>query len=222
MDITSCDAFENDEKKNLTYWDYNFFAFNFKDHVVSSKINEWGSFGDFFGGILISFISLIVLSYLIYLVGKQSSIENKKVNILLRKFDAYDKLTSYSPGLNTFAEEILRKSDLFHKELTSAESLNSNDLLIAKKEYIKSLQWYSEFHYFLFSFNLRFSHLFKYDFKNPKFESLLEISGKMQDYMDTAIQVIESEKIQSLEMPDFKSLVDLLLELINSLRLELK
>lgn len=160
------------------------FVFNFWKQDISHDITRWGAFGDFFGGILntiISLISLIVLGYLTYLIGKQSNEENKKTNILLRKLDAFNELTSFLPNLRYFAFELIRlKENLnyFSNEKTKDIIKYEN----SKLELCTKIEYFFNFFNFLISYETRFYHLFEYNFAQKDYINLIDNGNKLNDY----------------------------------------
>ncbi|NOY46813.1 MAG: hypothetical protein GXO84_01095, partial [Chlorobi bacterium] len=83
---------------------------------------------------------------------------------------------------------------------------------------------FSEFHYFLFSFNVRFGHLYKYDFNSEEFELLLESSNQIHEFFEQIINLFELDKPYDSDKmnPNFTLLFERLADVINSLRTELE
>ncbi|MFD2891389.1 hypothetical protein ACFS5J_05105 [Flavobacterium chuncheonense] len=171
------------------------FIYYFRDQSISNNIADWGTFGDFFGGmlnILISLISLIVLGYLTYLVGKQSIEENERMNIWLRKLDAYDSLANHAPGLKKFIYEISR----LHKRMTALtlRGISENELENIKNEICQKYDYFVDFYDFLHSFSLRYSHLFNYDFDCEEFNRIILNGQYLDDYFKKSRESIEHSK----------------------------
>ncbi|APU10422.1 hypothetical protein A5M85_09040 [Cellulophaga lytica] len=201
------------------------FLFKFKNQLVSSEISDWASFGDYIGGVvntIISLLSLIVLGYITFLVSKQSNLENKKLNILQRKLDAYDELTKYSPKINHFISNLGRVINSLTKSLESANSLIDNDFLSKNDKVINQLDLFVEFHYFLSSFKVRYSHLFEYDFDNEEFQKLLESTKGIKDYFKSVMIKFDLFEGELSELPDFDIFNNRFVNFINMLRNELK
>jgi hypothetical protein len=172
------------------------FIINFKEHNISNQISDWGSFGDFFGGtinILISLFSLIILSYLTFLVSEQSNKENKKVNILLRRFDAYDKLSAYFPNINRFIFEIHRSVTLLNKKLEE-DKRDIESIEEVKKRLYSKVDFFSEFYHFLYAFGLRYGHLFEYDFKSNFHTAVLENAKRVCSHFESIESTFEIGK----------------------------
>lgn len=70
------------------------FYYNFKDQSISNNISDWASFGDYIGGILNTFLSLLILIatiYIAYQLNKFDEARNEKIiefekDKLLREF----------------------------------------------------------------------------------------------------------------------------------------
>ncbi|PNW27230.1 hypothetical protein [Formosa algae] len=113
------------------------FIANFYKHSVSDSISDWGAFGDFFGGILnttISFLSLVILAFLTYFVSKQSDLEAKKTNILIRKIDAYHELTEYLPSISYSIFQISVRVKALTKHLNNIQDLYNVEYLKKMRE----------------------------------------------------------------------------------------
>ncbi|MCK0147767.1 hypothetical protein MWU78_19090 [Arenibacter sp. F26102] len=121
------------------------FVLQFKSYSISNSIAEWGSFGDYFGGILnpiISFASLVLLGYITVIVAKNSNKENYILNVKLRRMDAYKELTEFSPTLNSLATAL---SDFFDQtefilnfhNASLDEIINNNNYDDANKSALK-------------------------------------------------------------------------------------
>jgi len=197
------------------------FLLNFRDHSISNLITDWGAFGDYFGGVLntsISFISLIILSFLTYLVSKQSSIEEKNNNILMRKMDAYDKLSSYFPIINQSLSQISKSTELMGSEGIYEESLREN-----RADIYSSIKKFSDAYHFLFTFKVRYSHIFKYDFDSKEFKALILNSKKVNEYIGSIKESFDLNDNNLIKIDNgIENFVDSLVELINHLRDELE
>lgn len=197
------------------------FVLNFKNQYISNQITDWGAFGDYFGGVLnssISFISLLILSFLTYSVYKQSSLDDKNNNNLMRKMDAYDKLTSYVPIINRSLSQIPKSTALIGNE-----KINEIALIENRTEIYKCIKDFSEAHHFLFSFKARYSHLFNQDFDSKYFQSLIESSGKMNDDLNSIKESFDLNDHKLIDIEDsVEKFIDSLVKLANSLRDELE
>ena len=205
------------------------YIFNFKSFSVSDSTSLWGSFGDFIGGVLnpiISIASLIVLGYLTYLVGKQSTLENKKLFLLQQRLPAYQEVVKSIKEINMYP----KKMQQINANLKHMETLPNVSGEMIMHEILKmqeSLNVFGDFYYTLFTFNIKYGHLFDYDFSNNKFKSLIR---ETKDYYDsfnnlslkiTNKELIDSENDFKVDLLNEKYLNDLA-DLINELRDELK
>lgn len=199
---------------------------------MSNNISDWGTFGDFFGGTLntlISGISLIVLGYLTHLVAKQSNEENKKNNLLLRKLDVFDELTSYQPELNIFIGDFIRFLNIINKDFKTP-FLTPEKRLHYELELSKKNGFFIELYYYLYSFKNRYGHLFNYNFSSPEYVRLItngEIMIKFFENNRTLLELKEvrdSEKLDDVELDvnTYEIFLGDLAIFIHKLRKELK
>lgn len=202
------------------------FIINFKKHSVSNLISDWGAFGDYFGGILntiISFLSLIILGLLTYYISKQSNDENKKVNLLMRKLDSYDELTKHLPEVNQFLPNLDKSCRLLTNKFSN-ELIDPLEIKEEKKELFYSISTFSDFYYFLYSFNARYGHLFNYDFDSENFKLLLKKGSELNDHFKSVKDSFEfgENKYSAFEVNVLKDFFDLLVKFINGIREELE
>jgi uncharacterized membrane protein len=164
-----------------------FYIYNFKSFNISKSANDWGTFGDFFGGVtntIISLLSLIILAYISWIVSKFSSEENKKLYLLEKRIEAYDELLKYLPKLHLTPKSIVKRLNLINK-WAQRDGIESLDKIEIKLEEIsKDILFCHEYHYFLFNFNARYNHLFKYDFDSENYKGLIQTSKDFCDGMD--------------------------------------
>ena len=202
-----------------------FLIYKFNNQIISNDISDWSDFGSFLSGTtntLTSIFSLIILAYLTYFVGQQSSQENKNVNILMRKLDAFDALASHMPRFNIFAHEFSRNAQIVVKELRSEnrsqEFYNRINTLVEKVSYV------NELNYFLYSFQHRYGHLFDYNFQSQDHKSLIQVSEKVSKYYQEFAQNLELEEkiLSSLNIEDHEELAIRIGNLMSNLRNELK
>jgi hypothetical protein len=161
------------------------FLLYFKADIISTDPAKWGQFGDFFGGTLnpiISLASLVTLGYLTYLVSTLSTQENKKLFILEMRMQAYDELAAMRVKVNVVSFDIRNASFLRVKTLPPHKQWNI--VLEEAKQVLQSAKVYTELHYLLIGFEMRYGHLFNYKFKDDKFKSLTDQSRKLMNQVD--------------------------------------
>lgn len=101
---------------------------NFNTQEISTDISKWGAFGDYIGGILnttISLLSLIILGYLTHIVSKQSNEKNKKLNLLMRKLDAYEQVSEYLYSMQIKIPKISHQFKIVKSNLSTKEALEN-------------------------------------------------------------------------------------------------
>ena len=175
------------------------FVIKFGSQSISNDITDWASFGSYISGIIntfIAIISLIVLSYLTYFVSRQSSSENKNVNMLMRKLDAYESLVSYVPILNSSMENMIWYIGKVIKYMTIPNSEKEYEENLEK--IFEAVRNFKEFHFFLISFEDRYGHLFNYNFNSSDFTELAERAEETAEYYD---KMLENLSVRKKEIP---------------------
>lgn len=173
------------------------FIINFKSTDISKDISDWAAFGDYIGGTIntiITFSSLIILSYLTYLVSAQSSIENKNVSLLLRRLDAYDKLTDFLPDINSSMTNITMSVERLVK--LKSLSINNDFIKEERNDLKRRIKMFSDFYYFLFSYNVRFGHLFKYDFRKTEYVEIAKNAESLKNFYESIGEMIDFPETQ--------------------------
>ena len=176
-----------------------FYCINFWGDPISNDSAVWGTFGDYIGGTintLVSISSLAILAILTNTVSKQSSEENKKTTLLLKRIDSYEKLTEYLPALNQIFfdlyDDISALIEILHYPASKFDpKLN---------ELSEKARIFKDLHVFLLSFNHRYGHLYNYDFTSKEFNQL------STDLNDTIIYfnlVVLHFKKRTGNAPDF-------------------
>lgn len=200
------------------------FVLNFYSQPISKDIDDWASFGSYVSGVVNTFVavvSLIVLSYLTYFVSKQSSSENKKVNLLMRKLDAYESLVAFLPVLQNSLDNMVWNVKYALKYI---------DVQGAEKEYeeylnkvFESVRNFKELNFFLSSFTERYGHLFNYDFDCSDFSELMDRSDENSVFYDKMLENLSSRKreIPSDGQKMMRDFIKSLNKLILSLKSEL-
>lgn len=190
----------------------------FHQNQISTDLNSWGVFGDFIGGTMnpiLSLANLVVLGYLTFLVAKQSNEQNRKMALHDKRMVAYDRLCENVAKINSFHH----KSGLIPQS-PNTDEVDINRLIDYKEKLLSELKnmafFYIELSSSLREFNLRYSHLFDYDFKSYEFVQLVKDSESTFEYFITRFNIKE----ENISPPDFKLFADRLLHFINAIRNE--
>ncbi len=140
-----------------------FFILNFHNFKVSNDIANWGSFGDYFGGILNTFFSFLTLIVTIYIAFEISKIEENrnKENLKFEK----EKL------LRELREVEYKRINLELQKVWI--SITEDDEMIAKKIIYNCL---TQYRYFISSNH----HLFPF-FED---EEILNLNNSIQEIFD--------------------------------------
>lgn len=151
-----------------------FFIFFFRNQYVSSDISAWGSLGDFFGGILnplISFFSLILLGYLTFILSKYSNEENRKMNIHLRKLDAFQDLSEGALVIDQYMSAVIDFIDILNSLMNVDADYEDLQKItrVHALEIVSSLDQYEKFLLRFRVFKVHYGHLFEYDFENEDY-----------------------------------------------------
>lgn len=206
------------------------FFSRFKNFQLSTNMTDWSAFGSYFGGItgsIISFFSLLILGYITYMVGKNSTKENKNLFIYKKRIEAYDELIKLMPQINSFPVRTaklkfkLKFGELIDRDKTP-ESLYEKYI-----DLLDCFNFYPDFHYFLYNFNARYNHIFKYDFNSKSYKDLLNFSENFNNsilsrYNDFDPQM-KSHDDNKIDL-DFESFIEMhkhLVTFINEIKKEL-
>lgn len=200
------------------------FVFHFNSQIISNSISDWGSFGDYIGGLIntvVSILSLIILAYITYLIGENSNKENKRLFILQKRIVAYEELAKYFPRINLSATYLMRD---MRKYYLSQVDISETKFKPDSDDFFEYLKEVMEYHYFLFNFKLRYSHLFDYNFESKKYKELMESSKKLNDsfviFNNYLVNPIKEEKIDIKQIFDIH--IDKVVVFVNEIRKELK
>lgn len=167
------------------YW----FNSQFKHHDISNNIAAWGNFGDYFGGILnpiISFSSLVLLGYLTVIVANDSSKENYKLNIHLKKMDAYNHIAKDAFIFVDYLHSVTHFSEMIVVIVETTGSYEELQLSIRKEvEFVgdASIKIRS-YIYLLYGFRLNFEYLFDFDFDSEEYNSLNSDFNEFENYIN--------------------------------------
>lgn len=204
------------------------YLFYFRSRFFSDDTTDWTIFADFVGGTvntLISFVSLLALGYLTYYVSKNTNEQNKIVNVLIRRIDAYEVLASYYPEIQKQGASL---QELIILIVLKTDPSNPKFSKKEKKKSIKELEelqrFYKTLFHFIESYALRYGHLYSYDFSSTDFIELVLDAYNIDDYLSVRIrQVAEdipinsttdyTEKNKSMKVGFKKLLVELKKEL---------
>lgn len=201
------------------------YVVNFKEYSVSKDGTDWANFGSYIGGVLaplISLISLIVLTYITYLISKNDNVANFNLNLLSRKMDAFDTLVGLFPevlkSLEEYTKDFNSQTD-FENILT--DEVKKNEMLENSNRVRKS---YIELRAAVMYFEVRYGHIFEFDFKSNCYMSLLKLLEseiKYYHFFIKEIQGIGDEKETDNVNIDSGKIEEYLYEFLGELRKEL-
>ncbi|WP_264529225.1 hypothetical protein [Flavobacterium sp. N502540] len=171
------------------------FMFNFWKKPISSDAHDWATFADYIGGTvntLITLLSLVVLGYLTYYIGKNSSEENKNMGLLLKRIDAYDALAIYYPDIQNYNLKI--KDELIELVHYSNSPKIPNKLFMDKcmDNMSENQIFYNGFLHFVSSYPLLYGHLFSFNFESQEFLNLCYDAYGAQENINTVKQKISN------------------------------
>lgn len=161
------------------------YIINFWTVPISDDPAVWGTFGDYVGGIIntiLSLSSLIILGVLTHNISKQSSEENKNINLLMRKMDSYDKLAFFSTEIFTAIQIMTAKGLKLNSPVITIEMVNS-----IKAELENDIKIFMEFYSLLVTFEKRYGYLYRYDFSSDEFEDLINEAESLNGSIDNLI-----------------------------------
>lgn len=156
------------------------------------------------------------------MIAKNSVEENKKLYFLQRRIEAFDELMKYLPQFNMAPFRILVPLKKMTKKIKETNSFESLESIIEELDIRMNV--FSEFHYFLFNFKVRFGHLFNYDFNSEDYKNLLTTTGKFKDYFTSTFDSIathEKFEIDEQLTTIFKESSIHLAKFLNEIRKEL-
>jgi tetratricopeptide (TPR) repeat protein len=159
------------------------YIINFYSNGISKNPENWGVFGDFFGGVLnpiISLIGTILLGYLTYMVSKISSEENKNLFKYEQKVIAYQKIANITSEIDYAMDKVKIHNDFMisYGKLGKEEKAIEH-YTIAMESLLITL---SKLSITLNNFSINYSHLFKYDFESKEFKKL---TSNSKDYFQS-------------------------------------
>lgn len=203
-------------------------------YTASKDSSKWAEFGDYYGGVVNTIISICSLAVLVYITFYVTSRQGQSLFIFQKRIDAYEQLSKYIFEFNLTPQKLSKSTFLLTQKLKSI-SKKIDTLNIDFNEYFetefKELQnhalFYDEYSIFIFTFKVRYSHLFKYDFDSDLFKELLnqskEISIEMNKHSKGFFQfgnhdLSHIEKAQQLTNEHKEYLADF----INAIRKEIE
>ncbi|MEZ0183143.1 hypothetical protein AB9T89_12930 [Flavobacterium oncorhynchi] len=175
------------------------FLYHFGKNSISNDISHWASFGDYLGGTIntiLSLSSLIILGLLTNTVSKPSNEENKKVNLLLKRLDSFEKLTDYIPRIR----QILGEMDIDVKSFNDSLKNKNYNVDHITTEFEKKAKFFIELNVVIQSFGIRYSHLYNYNFESSEFTSLSENILPVREYF---IEILSKLKNKEPGFPTF-------------------
>lgn len=200
-----------------------FYVHQFGDSGIASEPQVWGVLGDYIGGVLnpiISFASLCVLGYLTYLVAQQTNEESKKLFILERRMQAYDELAKFIKPINSMTARMSSALSMLpiYSKLPNDQALPYTLKVYEELKVLANV--FMEFHFTLFEFNIRYGHLFKYDFNLEEYRALMSESRRVSEMMSGLVSNHEGIYNLPEDQRDLKKLRDLLFPVFVALRKE--
>jgi hypothetical protein len=203
---------------------------NFHRSSLSEDPAVWGLLGDYIGGVLNPFISLlnvIVLGWLTYIVSEQSSAENKRLFILEKRMDAYGDLVKHVTEINSMSERVKNVAVSYVKITAAFEGSNIKDTEPVERfdrvyrELSHALGAYSDFYYTLFTFNVKYSHLFDYNFDCEEFKELIRQIGEIRKKCESFLESLLNLNIEGFDETNLDSKTfDLMARVFNEIRKE--
>ncbi len=211
-----------------------FYIYKFKSLQLSDSTADWGTFGDFFGGVtntIISLMSLIILAYISWMVSKLTAKENKHLLIFEKRNEAFNELMRYIPKINVTPRVLRNKIRVLEKVCEAARNVKNIDQIefleskiISKTEEIyEKILIFHEYHHFLFNYKARYNHLFEYNFDCIEYKKLISTSSEFCERIDESFKNIESERTIELSIQELFDLhMTYLAKFINSIKEELE
>lgn len=206
-----------------TIYFWKFRSFNF-----AQDPGGWGVLGDYIGGTLnpiISLLSLIILAYLTYLVAQQGNIENKRLFIFEKQLAAYEDLTKHFKDINMMTSNYERAMTPLKITKDLPPEMTVTVLQKALTDILEINHVYTDFYFTLFTFKVKYGHLFKYDFDSQEYKNLLTEISAMRKRFETVAPMILDGRREEVMQQDLKfdpKPYEQLAELINALREEME
>lgn len=136
-----------------------FYIYSFHSNPISTNPADWGSFGDFLGGILnpiISLYSLVLLGFISYYIAKDSNNESNELNLRMRRMDAYNELTQHLPSLDRVVITLSDSIEIL-KNNSMDNSFETFQFIRNKME--RPTQQFIEYDLYLKDFDIRYAFI---------------------------------------------------------------
>lgn len=208
------------------------FIYNFKGQQLSANISDWGVFGDFMGGILnpiLSLLSLALLTYITILLGRKSNEEAKKLFILQRKIEAFDKLNSYQSFFTQFEIVLAHSTHDITNFYTMYGTIDAYEYIEEwvkkdKEGIFKLFKIFDEFYPLLLGFQISYSHYFTYfDYKIRRYNALLDEARILSLYLkDLKEKLYKCKPIEGDYLKVYKNFMAHYTPFLMNLKQELK
>jgi hypothetical protein len=179
---------------------------------VSNKPEDWAYFGDFVSGTvsaIIAFLSLIIISYLTFIVHKNSN------HYLQKRIDAFDLLTSYTPRVVMFFDKMTRLMSDYNVEMSKLKGVKGINITTEATNFVNSKRnildeledELREYELFIFNFEIRYGHIFKYDFQSADYKVFKNTLKKMKESINPVFSQIRYPP-QQIEIKGIHSTID--------------
>jgi len=201
------------------------FIFFFRDSGISRNVNDWAALGSYIGGIqtpIISALSVIVLGYLTFLVSKNSSKENKNLFLQQKRIEAYDELMKLLVPFHLTYQRGLQYLEKINSTKNNKQEIDLTNILYDADEFNNKTYFFSEFHYSLYNFNTRYSHLFDYDFESKDYLELIRLTLELKEQHTSFYSAILNSNTELLKpFNSIEELNRLLALFLNQIRNEI-
>lgn len=203
------------------------FIIQFRDYSLSKNLTDWAYFATYINGIM-AVASFFIISYLTYIVSKFSSEENKKLNLLNRRLDAFNEISKsiakVTPAMREYTNSFKYHSYIVNNTNIENDPDHMRDMILKNIELIHNVHSiFIELSSSILYFNLKYGHLFKYNFDCKEFKELIDIVEELSKYYEFSG---EGEKLIHGKSDETEKLVSnfekVTTSVLNDLRKELK
>jgi len=166
-----------------------FFILKFNQLSFSNNPIDWTNFASYFNGTvgtIVSLVSFVMLAIISIDIHNLSNEEHEKSLLKERKREAYDKLSEYLPIINSVPANLVRSFNSINTEFVKQRIENGDDsfVLDQMREIASQAVSYSEYHNFLYIYNVRYSHLFELDFDHTNYNKVVSTSADYKKVLD--------------------------------------